>query len=111
MPVDGPFSARTDSEIVSRIIQEAAEGNSAVLAPSVSLMVEIGELGEDVLGELRKSIDELLGKNSSDLPEPARHALLEVATEVYGIQQDVARFISAAKNIAASNARICPTAE
>jgi hypothetical protein len=30
---------------VSRIIREAAEGDSAVLAPAVSLMAEIGELG------------------------------------------------------------------
>jgi hypothetical protein len=108
LPADSPFAARTNAEIVSRIIREAAEGDSTVLAPAVLLMVEIGELGESVLGELRRALDELLGKNASDRSKPAHHALLEVAAEVYGIQQDVSGFFSVARVISASNARIWP---
>lgn len=108
LPADSPLAPRTDTEIVGRIIREAAEGDSAVLAPAVSLMAEIGALGDGVLEELRQALDERLGKNSTDRSEPAHHALLEVTAEVYGIQQDVAGFISTVRAIAASNARIWP---
>lgn len=106
LPEDSPFAARTDSEIVKRIAREAAEGDSAVLAPAVSLMADIAELEEVVLDELRSAFDELLGKNSNDRSEPAHQVLLEVAAKVYGIQQDVTAFKLAVRSIAAANARI-----
>lgn len=70
--------------------------------------MEVEELGEDVLNELRNTLDELLGKHSSDRSEPAHHVLLEVTGQVYGIQRDIAGFISTTRSIAATNARIWP---
>jgi hypothetical protein len=108
LPQDSPVLARTDAEIVRRIIRGAAQGDSAILAPAVVLMVDVEALGGEVLDELRRAVEELLGKNSNDRSEPGHRVLLEVTARVYGIQQDVAAFLSAIRSIAVTNARMWP---
>ncbi|TIO52198.1 MAG: hypothetical protein E5X80_11165 [Mesorhizobium sp.] len=67
---ENPFSGRTDTAMVSRILEEA-RSDGAIIAPAMSLLADIEAVEEKVLVEVRTALE----KRLADVPPTQRGAL------------------------------------
>jgi hypothetical protein len=104
---ESPFSGRSDTAMVKRILEEA-QSDSAFIAPAISLLADIEMIEGEVLAEVRAALERRLAEAPLDRTEPAHHALLEIFARTCAIQAETELFESTLSSVATANARMWP---
>lgn len=104
---ENPFSGRTDTEMARRIMEEA-RNDSAIIAPAISLLVDVEQVDRNVLIEIREALEKRFAEAPLDRTEPAHHALLDIFARACAVLDETTLFDETVVSVSSVNARTWP---
>ncbi|MEP9357039.1 hypothetical protein ABLE93_26345 [Xanthobacter sp. KR7-65] len=107
MPAENPFSGRTDTAMARRILDDARI-DAAIVAPAMSMLVDIEQVEHVVLVEAVEALKRRLNDAPLDRTEPAHHALMEVFAKICAVLGRNDLFDATLISVASGNARKWP---